>query len=144
MDIAARLAPKAKRGASDLLLSPGAPVPIEVEGRTIPRDGDPLTPEETRRLARAPMTDAQSREFERGLELNLAVSVQGPGRFRANICRQRGEIGSVRQAMEKGLEQGVQTFDQALYEPCRSGWTGMEEAPRHAGPPATWHRASAP
>lgn len=41
------------------------------------------------------MDDQQRREFDEKLEMNLAVSLSGIGRFRVNIFKQRNEVGMV-------------------------------------------------
>ena len=54
-----------------------------------------LQPGEVRLLANQLMTPAQREEFERELEMNLAISLPGSGRFRANVYLQRGEVSMV-------------------------------------------------
>src|SRR5207249_982622 len=46
-------------------------------------------------MARSLMTDEQAMEFDRALEMNLALAMDGGGRFRANLFRQRGAVGMV-------------------------------------------------
>ena len=48
---------------------------------------------------------------------------------------QRDEIGRLKEAMQKGKEQGMQTFDMALYEQFKQGIITMEEALHHADAP---------
>lgn len=40
----------------------------------------------------------------------------------------KGEIDQVREAMKRGTERGMQTFDQSLYELYRSGRISRDEA----------------
>ncbi len=77
--------------ASDLYFTVGAPVNIKIEGITQPVGKAPLNSEQMRELAYSIMTDSQMKEYEEELELNIAVSMEGLGRFRVNVFRQRGE-----------------------------------------------------
>jgi twitching motility protein PilU len=58
-------------------------------------DKDPLSPGRVKEIAYSVMDAAQIAEFEKTLEMNLAVSEAGVGRFRINIFRQRSEISMV-------------------------------------------------
>ncbi len=46
-------------------------------------------------IARSIMNDAQQKEFEANMELNMALSLEGVGRYRINLFRQRGETAMV-------------------------------------------------
>lgn len=48
---------------------------------------------------------------------------------------QRNEIGALKEAMKKGKEQGMQSFDMALYDLYREGKIDMEQALHHADSP---------
>jgi twitching motility protein PilU len=48
-----------------------------------------------RKLAYSIMSDDQVSEFERTMECNLAISINGLGRFRVNVFRQRGDAAMV-------------------------------------------------
>jgi len=78
--------------ASDLFLSVGAPPGIKIEGRTQYVGSDPLTASEIEGIAHDLMDDDERAEFARTLEMNLAHSEEGVGRFRVNIYRQRGDV----------------------------------------------------
>jgi len=92
MDIVPYLRLMMEKGASDLFFSPGAPVNIKIEGQTAPIGDAPLGPGVVRLLADSIMNDEQSKGFERELEMNLAITAEGIGRFRINIYRQRGDV----------------------------------------------------
>ena len=92
MDITAYLQLMVEKGASDLFFSPGAPVNIKTEGSTLPIGNTPLAPGAVQQLAYSIMSDAQKKSFERDLEMNLAITMQGVGRFRVNVFRQRGDV----------------------------------------------------
>ena len=48
---------------------------------------------------------------------------------------QRNDIGSLKEAMQKGQEQGMQTFDMALFELYKVGKINLEQALHHADSP---------
>jgi len=85
----------ANRGGSDLYLSTGAPPCAKFEGVLRPIDAEVLRPGEIRDIADEIMSEAQKGEFEAQLEMNLALSLRGVGRFRVNIFRQRNEVAIV-------------------------------------------------
>ena len=84
-----------KHSASDLFFSAGAPVGIKIEGRTRFLGEHRLSSAETRQLAHSVLSDRQSAEFEREMEMNLALALDGIGRFRVNVFRQRGSVAMV-------------------------------------------------
>lgn len=83
------------RGASDLFFSVGAPPSMKVEGITAPIGQVPLKTQQIIDIARSITSDAQQKEFEATMELNMAVSVEEIGRYRINLFRQRGEVAMV-------------------------------------------------
>jgi twitching motility protein PilU len=84
-----------EKEASDLFFYVGAAVNIKIEGAVRAIGNKPLGPGEVRNIAYSIMSDDQTREFENELELNFAIPLQGVGRFRANVFRQRGEVAMV-------------------------------------------------
>lgn len=84
-----------QHAGSDMFFSVGSPPHIKLEGHARPLGERALQPGEVRLLANQLMTPAQREEFERELEMNLAISLPGSGRFRANIYLQRGEVSMV-------------------------------------------------
>ena len=84
-----------ERGGSDMFFSVGSAPQVKVEGRTQPVGEHKLRPGETQSMAYQLMSEKQVAEFERDLEMNLAVSVGGSGRFRINVYYQRGEVSMV-------------------------------------------------
>jgi twitching motility protein PilT len=85
----------ATQKASDLFLKEDSPPTLRVSGNIAQLDLPPLTAEEVRDLAYSIMTQDQIARFERRHELDLAFTVQGVSRFRANIYQQRGTMGMV-------------------------------------------------
>ncbi len=84
-----------ERGGSDLFFSVGAPAHMKIEGISQALDQRVLMAGEVQQLAYQLMNQKQIMEFERDLEMNLAVSVQNAGRFRVNVYYQRGEVSMV-------------------------------------------------
>lgn len=83
-----------ENGASDLHITVGSPPVIRVDGELVQTDLDVLTPMDTRSLIYNMLTAEQQKEFEEKLELDISYSVHGFGRFRVNVYKQRGCIGS--------------------------------------------------
>lgn len=84
-----------KKEASDLFFSTGSKVMVKIEGKSVPIGERTLAPGETKQAAYDIMSERQSTEFERELELNMSLSVSGLGRFRVNVFQQRGEVAMV-------------------------------------------------
>ena len=84
-----------ERGGSDLFFSVGAPAHMKLEGISQALNQRVLKAGEVHQLAYQLMNQKQIMEFERDLEMNLAVSVQNAGRFRVNVYYQRGEVSMV-------------------------------------------------
>jgi len=82
-------------GGSDLYLSTGAPPCAKFEGELKPIASELMKPGEIKDIAYEIMDSTQQAEFEQELEMNLAISVSGYGRFRINIFMQRNEVGIV-------------------------------------------------
>lgn len=85
----------AKKDGSDLYLSAGAPPCAKFQGQLKPLSQTPYKSGEIDAIAQALMDDAQRSVFEEELEMNLAVSIAGVGRFRINIFKQRNEVSIV-------------------------------------------------
>ncbi|MFN3477623.1 MAG: type IV pilus twitching motility protein PilT, partial [Candidatus Methylomirabilales bacterium] len=85
-----------ERKASDLHIKVGCPPVLRVDDRLVPLSEQPrLTQEDVRAIADGIMTGKQREKFKEKNELDLAYSIPGLGRFRANIFQQRGTIGVV-------------------------------------------------
>jgi len=95
MDIKLLLRLMAEKDASDLFFSTGAPPYMKIEGISTPMGQSPLPPGSIKEIAYAMMNEEQIEEFEQEWELNFAHTVKNIGRFRANIFKQRGEVGMV-------------------------------------------------
>lgn len=85
----------AEREASDLFLTVGAAPHVAVDGVSVPAAPYKLAPGQVRQMAYALMSEAQIEEFERELEMNFALNLEGIGRFRFNLYFQRGDVSLV-------------------------------------------------
>ncbi len=85
--------------ASDLHLSVGCPPMLRVDGDLASINAEKLTPTRMTEIVYAILSDEQIGEFEEKWELDFAYSVRGLSRFRVNVHRQRGTIGSVFRAV---------------------------------------------
>lgn len=85
----------ASRGGSDLYLSVGCEPRAKFHGQLENVEDIIMTPQRMREIAKEVMTPAQQQEFDHELEMNLAISEPGVGRFRINIFKQRNEISMV-------------------------------------------------
>ena len=85
----------AERKGSDLYLATGAPPCAKFEGELKTISSDALAPGEIAEIANELMDETQREDFSRDLEMNLALSLPGVGRFRVNIFRQRNEVSIV-------------------------------------------------
>ena len=85
----------ADEGGSDLYLTTGAPPSGKFDGELRPLSEERLSPGFTRDLAYELMDAQQASELDEKLEMNLAISRPGVGRFRVNIFKQRNEVGMV-------------------------------------------------
>jgi len=95
MDINLLLRLMAEKNASDLFFSTGAPPYMKIEGISTPMGQSPLPPGAIKDIAYQMMNEEQISEFESEWELNFAHTVKNIGRFRANVFKQRGEVGMV-------------------------------------------------
>ncbi|KJZ38854.1 PilT/PilU family type 4a pilus ATPase [Pseudomonas fluorescens] len=95
MEIDALLRLLASQNGSDLYLSTGAPPSARFEGVLKPLADQPFKQGEIAVIAASIMDAEQRLEFDRELEMNLAISLTGIGRFRVNIFKQRNDVSIV-------------------------------------------------
>ncbi|WP_040263005.1 PilT/PilU family type 4a pilus ATPase [Pseudomonas massiliensis] len=95
MDLPALLKLLASQDGSDLYLSTGAPPCAKFNGVLRPLGSEALKPGEVAQIAASIMDAEQRADFDRELEMNLALSLPGVGRFRVNIFKQRNEVSLV-------------------------------------------------
>jgi len=95
MEIVALLTLLARRNGSDLYLSTGAPPSARFDGILQALAEQPFKAGEIAAIAASIMDAEQRLEFDRELEMNLAISLPGVGRFRVNIFKQRNDVSIV-------------------------------------------------
>ncbi|MEZ5460914.1 PilT/PilU family type 4a pilus ATPase [Dokdonella sp.] len=103
MDIGYFLKLMTEKGASDMFLTTGAPVNIKVEGKLYPLGNTGLPGGMVKKIAYSLMDEGQVPQFEKNLELNMAIAVKDAGRFRINVFKQRGEVGMVIRAIKSEI-----------------------------------------
>jgi twitching motility protein PilU len=80
--------------ASDLYITAGSPPVFRIDGVGYPAK-HAFADDQVAAMAHSLLGAAQRDEFNRVLELNLALALDSGDRFRANLFRQRGAIGMV-------------------------------------------------
>jgi twitching motility protein PilU len=80
--------------ASDLYITAASPPVFRIEGVGYPAK-HALSTDQVAAMAQSLLGAAERDEFERALEMNLALAPASGGRFRANVFRQRGAVGMV-------------------------------------------------
>jgi twitching motility protein PilU len=95
MEIDALLKTLSSQEGSDLYLSTGAPPCARFDGVLKPLADQLFKPGEIAAIAASIMDAEQRLEFDRELEMNLAISLAGVGRFRVNIFKQRNDVSIV-------------------------------------------------
>lgn len=95
----------AERGASDLHLKVGSHPVIRVNGLLQPlTEVRRLLQEDTIAMAFTVMDAKQKEKFKQNLDIDIAYSVSGLGRFRVNIFQQRGTVGIVARLIPIGIK----------------------------------------
>jgi twitching motility protein PilU len=80
---------------SDLYFTADSPPLYRIDGSTVPAFDYTLEAGDVERVIREVLSKGEQDEFDRTRELNVARMVQGVGRFRLNVFRQRGQVGLV-------------------------------------------------
>src|SRR6516162_11194505 len=81
-----------EQGASDLVLSVGAPPALRVDGRLRPTIGPPLQPADAERLVDELLTDQLRNTFRSAGSVDFSFDWGTLGRVRGNAFRQRGSV----------------------------------------------------
>ncbi len=97
-------------GASDVHVCAGGPFRMRLRGQVVPFKGAPLDPSDTAAIAATILLDAKKATPEtvesvlRDLrDLDCSYSLTGAGRFRVNLCSQRGSLAAVLRAVPIAL-----------------------------------------
>lgn len=92
MELKALLQTMLKMKASDLHLRSNKPAVFRVDGGLASKTSESISGEEIGRWVKSVLSERQLRLFEERMECDLALSVEGLGRFRINAYRQRGVV----------------------------------------------------
>jgi len=98
----------AAKDGSDLYLATGAPPCAKFEGKLTPLSKKPYEAGEIEKIAREIMDEEQQEEFDRNLEMNLAISIPKVARFRINIFKQRNQFSIV----ARNIKAKIPGFDE--------------------------------
>ena len=90
MDIEELLRKANELGASDLHITVGVPPTVRQNGRLSTIENQKLMPADTEQIVRKMLSSEQWNKFQEIGELDFSFSLQGLGRFRANVYKQRG------------------------------------------------------
>ncbi len=93
MDIDELLKVAIERDASDLHIKAGEPPILRIHGTLIPLAGlDRLTTKDVESMVGQLINENQKKKLEQDMDLDLAYSLSGYGRFRGSIFLQRGSL----------------------------------------------------
>ncbi len=95
LSISQLLQAMAQKEASDLFFTAGARISMKIGGVLRPISMPELTADNVQQLAYEMMSPEQIRQFEATREMNFGYGLQGVGRFRVNVFRQRGAVAMV-------------------------------------------------
>lgn len=79
-----------EQNASDLHITVGIPPTYRINGALVPYGKENLTPEDTMQYVNFVLNKDQRAKFEETGDIDLSYSLQGIGRFRVNVFKQRG------------------------------------------------------
>jgi len=95
------------KDASDIYIAVGAPVSAKIQGALAPLEKTMVNPLRAKEIAYQIMNPEQQVEFEKTLEMNLAISESGVGRFRINLFQQRNQISIVIRNIKTEIPQAA-------------------------------------
>jgi twitching motility protein PilU len=126
MDIGYFLKLMTEKNASDMFLTTGAPVYIKVEGKLYPLGNTGLPAGMVKKIAYSLMDEGQVPNFERDLELNMALALAEAGRFRVNCIQaaRRSRHGDPRDPQRHPFDRGT---------PAAAGTEGHHHGPARPG-----------
>ena len=113
MDLRLLLQVMAEKNASDMHLRSNRPAVFRVDGNLTYRTPEAIPAEQVEHWVKSILNEKQMRIFEERLECDLALSVDGLGRFRVNIYRQRNLVNLAFRV----VPQRIPTFDQLKLPP---------------------------
>jgi len=112
-----------EQGASDLILTAGAPPTMRKDGVLVPIAEGTLTPDHTSRLAQEVLPPERWAVFEQRTDLDFSFNWLGRARFRVSAFRQRGSIGLVLRL----IPYQIPTFEQLGLPPIVTQLAGSTQ-----------------
>jgi len=120
MEIAKLFDLVSKEGASDLIVSAGAPPVLRVNGQLLRTKGDPLTPEQAKKLIYGTLDADQKKKFEEMRELDFSLAAGRKHRFRVNVYYQKESVTAafrpIPEEIPKWEDLGLPDFVETLPE----------------------------
>lgn len=102
------------RGGTDIHITAGAPPMLRIDGELYPVEGlDPLTADDTERLAEAMLPVEMQEQFAITRQVDFSFSWRDLTRYRGNIFRQRGTISLALRA----IPYQIPTMEELLLPP---------------------------
>ena len=95
-----------KQRGSDLHISAGLPPVVRIDGNLQRMDVPPLTPEEVELILFPMFSKVQRRKLEQDWELDFSYGVQGLGRFRVNIYKDKGNYAAAFRVIASKVPSG--------------------------------------
>src|SRR5690349_17198239 len=92
MDLKTLLQFMIEKGASDLHLRSNKPAVFRVDGNLSFRTPQPIPGDKVEQWVKSILNERQAQIFDEKHECDLALSVEGLGRFRVNVYHQRGMV----------------------------------------------------
>lgn len=95
----------AQKKASDLFVSAGAPIHIKINGNSVPVNPQVMSAEDTKKVCYEILKPHQIERFEKELELNFSMPIEGVGNFRVNMLMQKGSCAAVIRYIESNIPE---------------------------------------
>jgi len=93
----------AKRGASDVHIVVGLPPIFRIDGVLALMEGEPITPQNAKRLIFSVMDEKRRNKFLSEKELDFAYALTDELRFRVNLFFERGNVGAAFRIIPKRI-----------------------------------------
>ncbi len=97
-----------EKGASDLHITVGVPPMLRIDGDMAATEFEKLRPDDCQHIIYSILTDEQKERFERENELDISFGVEGIGRVRMNVFKQRGAVA----AALRNIPMNILSFDE--------------------------------
>ena len=95
----------AQKKASDLFVSAGAPIHIKINGNSVPVNPQVMSADDTKKVCYEILKPHQIERFEKDLELNFSMPIEGIGNFRVNMFWQKGTCSAVIRYIETNIPE---------------------------------------